>query len=68
MQVRNASRTSRAVLALTALSMCGTAIAADGDLDPTFGTGGFALAGLTTAGFELPAAPEERVMNTFCGT
>ena len=57
MQVRNASTTSRAVLALTALSMCGTAIAADGDLDPTFGTGGFALAGLTTAGFELPAKP-----------
>jgi uncharacterized delta-60 repeat protein len=57
MQVRNASMTSRAVLALTAMSVSAAAIAADGDLDPTFGTGGFTLTGLTAAGFELPAKP-----------
>lgn len=61
MQVRTvfvSSRVGSAVLALAAaMSMSGAAIAADGELDPTFGTGGFALAGLTTADFELPAKP-----------
>ncbi|HEX5122442.1 MAG TPA: hypothetical protein VFV97_04275 [Rhodanobacteraceae bacterium] len=61
MQVRTVFVTSRvgsAVLALTAaMSMSSAAFAADGDLDPTFGTGGFTLTGLTTAGFELPAKP-----------
>jgi uncharacterized delta-60 repeat protein len=57
MQVRNGSMTSRALLALSAATFAGAAIAADGDLDPTFGTGGFTLAGLTTAAYQLPAKP-----------
>ena len=61
MQMRNVFAMSRfgpAVLALAAaMSMSSAAVAADGDLDPTFGTGGFTLTGLTTAGFELPAKP-----------
>jgi uncharacterized delta-60 repeat protein len=57
MQVRNGSMSSRALLALSAATFASAAIAADGDLDPSFGTGGFALAGLTTAAFELPAKP-----------
>jgi uncharacterized delta-60 repeat protein len=61
MQVRTVFVTSRAgsaVLALAAaMSMSGAAFAADGDLDTTFGTGGFTLTGLTGAGFELPAKP-----------
>lgn len=53
-----ASHAKSAAFALAAgLAMCKGAIAADGDLDPTFGTLGFALTGLTTAGFELPPKP-----------
>lgn len=47
---------SVALLAMGGL-LCNAAIAADGDLDPTFGTGGFAVTGITGAGFELPAKP-----------
>src|SRR4051812_4473699 len=57
MQVRNGSMTSRALLALSAATFASAAIAADGDLDATFGTGGFTLAGLTTAAYQLPAKP-----------
>jgi uncharacterized delta-60 repeat protein len=55
---RTVSRAKPALFALAAgLAMCRGAIAADGDLDPTFGTLGFVLTGLTAVGFELPAKP-----------
>jgi len=57
MQVRNAFVTSQVLALAAAMSMSNAATAADGDLDPTFGTGGFTLTGLTAAGFELPAKP-----------
>jgi uncharacterized delta-60 repeat protein len=58
MQVRNGFVLSKAVLAVAvSMSLSSVAIAADGDLDPTFGTGGFTLTGLTAASFELPAKP-----------
>jgi len=57
MQVRNAFVTSQVLALAAAMSMSNAATAADGDLDPTFGTGGFTQIGLTAAGFELPAKP-----------
>ena len=45
------------VASAAALFASGAAGAADGELDPTFGTGGIAMAGLTTATFELPSKP-----------
>jgi uncharacterized delta-60 repeat protein len=42
---------------VAAMSFGRAAVAADGDLDPTFGTGGFTLTGATTVGFELPPKP-----------
>jgi len=57
MQVRNAFVTSQVLALAAAMFISNAAIAADGDLDPTFGTGGFTLTGLTAAGFELPAKP-----------
>jgi uncharacterized delta-60 repeat protein len=53
-----ASHATSAAFALAAgLAVCQGAMAADGDLDPTFGTGGFVLTGLTAANFELPPKP-----------
>jgi uncharacterized delta-60 repeat protein len=57
MQVRNAFVTSQVLALAAAMFVSSSAVAADGDLDPTFGTGGFTLTGLTAAGFELPAKP-----------
>jgi len=46
-----------ASMALASLFACGTAAAVDGDLDPTFGSGGFTPTGVTTASFQLPTRP-----------
>ena len=46
-----------ALLATATLMACGVAAAADGDLDPTFGNGGFMVAGVTGANFLLPPKP-----------
>lgn len=58
---RPAQRSTASLLAvlISAGALLGshTASAADGDPDPTFGTGGFQLAGVTTVSFELPTKP-----------
>lgn len=45
------------VAVLAAAMFAGHAFAADGDLDPSFGSGGFTLTGVTTANFSLPPKP-----------
>lgn len=54
---RPASGRFVASLALVSLFACGAAAAVDGDLDPTFGSGGFTLTDVTTAAFQLPTRP-----------
>jgi len=48
---------NRALAPVLALMLCNVASAVDGDLDPTFGTGGFALAGTTGGELLLVSAP-----------
>lgn len=64
MQVLDVARPGRAqwmaaglVLLALMVVQCDPALATDGDLDLTFGTGGFTLAGLTGATFILPPKP-----------
>ena len=54
---RPASSRFVALIAIVSLFAWGTAAAVDGDLDPTFGSGGFTLTGVTTASFQLPTRP-----------
>jgi uncharacterized delta-60 repeat protein len=46
-----------ALAALAAFFFCNAVAAADGELDPAFGPGGFRVSGLSTAAFQLPPKP-----------